>query len=200
LDNAGSVQADRLTLTADAVDNGGRVQGTSALTLNGVSRYTGTDGSQLLSGGTATLAIDNADNAGLWQAGDLRFSGASLTSRGQITGQDSLTVDAASLTNSGQLTTQGMATLRGRQFDNGGTLTVLGGFDAQFSDAVTNQAGGRLLSGAAGSLATGTLLNQGLWQSDRLTLTADTLRNQGTLLGLDDGHVQLTGAYVGEAG
>ncbi|MCA7015244.1 hemolysin BL-binding protein, partial [Dickeya dadantii] len=200
LDNAGSVQADTLTLTADAVDNGGRVQGTSALTLNGVSRYTGTDGSQLLSGGTATLAIDNADNAGLWQAGDLRFSGASLTSRGQITGLDSLTVDAASLTNTGQLTTRGLATLRGRQFDNGGTLTALGGFDAQFSDNVTNQGGGQLLSGGTGHLTTGTLVNRGRWQSDRLTLTADTLRNPGTLLGLDDGNIQLTGAYVGEAG
>ncbi|WP_420025872.1 beta strand repeat-containing protein, partial [Dickeya dadantii] len=200
LNNAGSVQADRLTLTADAVDNGGRVQGTSALTLNGVSRYTGTDGSQLLSGGTATLAIDNADNAGLWQAGDLRFRGASLTSRGQITGLDSLTVDAASLTNSGQLTTRGLATLRGQRFDNGGTLTALGGFEARFSDGVTNQGGGQLLSGGTGSLATGTLVNRGRWQSERLALTADTLRNPGTLLGLDDGNIQLTGAYVGEAG
>ncbi|WP_284602905.1 hemagglutinin repeat-containing protein [Dickeya dadantii] len=200
LDNAGSVQADRLTLTADTVDNGGRVQGTSALTLNGVSRYTGTDGSQLLSGGTATLAIDNADNAGLWQAGELRFRGASLTSRGQITGLDSLTVDAASLTSTGQLTTRGLATLRGQRFDNGGTLTALGGFTARFSDSVTNQGGGQLLSGGTGSLTTGTLVNRGRWQSDRLTLTADTLRNPGSLLGLDDGNIQLTGAYVGEAG
>ncbi|OOC11710.1 hypothetical protein BM451_20190, partial [Dickeya dadantii] len=168
--------------------------------LNGVSRYTGTDGSQLLSGGTATLAIDNADNAGLWQAGELRFRGASLTSRGQITGLDSLTVDAASLTSTGQLTTRGLATLRGQRFDNGGTLTALGGFTARFSDSVTNQGDGQLLSGGTGSLTTGTLDNRGRWQSDRLTLTADTLRNPGTLLGLDDGNIQLTGAYVGEAG
>ncbi|NUA46381.1 Filamentous hemagglutinin [Dickeya solani] len=200
LDNAGSVQADTLTLRADTVTNAGRMQGTAALTLNGVSRYTGTDSSQLLSGGTATLAIDNADNAGLWQAGVLNVSGTALTNRGGLVGLTGLTIDAASLTNLGQLTTPGMATLRGRQFDNGGTLTALGGFDAQFSDAVTNQAGGRLLSGGAGSLATGTLLNQGLWQSGRLTLTADRLRNPGTLLGLDDGNIQLTGTYVGEAG
>ncbi|WP_416135355.1 hemagglutinin repeat-containing protein, partial [Dickeya solani] len=200
LDNAGSVQADTLTLRADTVTNAGRMQGTSALTLNGVSRYTGNADSQLLSGGTATLAIDNADNAGLWQAGVLNVSGTSLTNHGTLLGQRGLQLEAASLTNLGQLTTQGMATLRGRQFDNGGTLTALGGFDAQFSDAVTNQAGGRLLSGGAGSLATGTLLNQGLWQSGRLTLTADRLRNPGTLLGLDDGNIQLTGTYVGEAG
>ncbi len=161
LDNAGSVQADRLTLTADAVDNGGRVQGTSALTLNGVSRYTGTDGSQLLSGGTATLAIDNADNAGLWQAGVLNVSSTSLTNRGTLLGQRGLQLEAASLTSTGQLTTRGLATLRGQRFDNGGTLTALGGFEARFSDTVTNQGGGQLLSGGTGSLTTGTLVNRG---------------------------------------
>ncbi|WP_241491365.1 hypothetical protein, partial [Dickeya solani] len=91
----------------------GRMQGTAALTLNGVSRYTGTDSSQLLSGGTATLAIDNADNAGLWQAGVLNVSGTALTNRGGLVGLTGLTIDAASLTNLGQLTTPGMATLRG---------------------------------------------------------------------------------------
>ncbi|MBI0451645.1 hypothetical protein, partial [Dickeya dianthicola] len=145
------------------------------------------------------LALDTADNAGLWQAGELTVRGTSLTSRGQITGLNSLTVDAASLTNTGQLTTQGEATLRGRQFDNGGTLTALGGFSAQYSDHVTNQTGGRLLSGGRGQLTTGTLDNRGLWQASRLALTADTLFNQGTLLGLDDGDLQLTGAYQGGA-
>ncbi|NKI74446.1 hemolysin BL-binding protein, partial [Dickeya sp. CFBP 2040] len=199
LDNAGVLQGDALTLQAGTLDNRGRLQGTAALTLSGVSRYTGSDNSQLLSGGTATLAIDNADNAGLWQAQDLRFSGTSLTSRGQITGLNSLTVDAASLSNTGQLATQGMATLHGQQFDNGGTLTALGGFNAQFSDNVTNQAGGQLLSGGSGQIATGTLRNQGLWQSARLSLNAETLDNQGTLLGLEDGTLQLTGAYQGGA-
>ncbi|MGM3184507.1 hemagglutinin repeat-containing protein, partial [Dickeya oryzae] len=195
--NAGALQGDALTLQAGTVDNRGRIQGTTALTLDGVSRYTSTDSSQLLSGGTAMLAIDNTDNAGLWQAGDLRLRGTSLTSRGQISGLNSLTVDAASLSNSGQLTTQGLATLRGQQFDNGGTLTALGGFNAQFRDNVTNRAGGQLLSGGSGQLATGTLRNQGLWQSARLSLNAETLDNQGTLLGLDDGTLQLTGAYQG---
>ncbi|WP_029729529.1 hemagglutinin repeat-containing protein, partial [Dickeya dianthicola] len=197
LSNAGDLQGDALTVRAGTVDNAGRIQGTAALTLDGVARYTGGTDSRLLSGGALTLALDSADNGGLWQAGDLRFSGASLTSRGQITGLNSLNIDADSLTSDGRLTTRGMATLRGRQFDNGGTLTALGGFNAQFSDHVTNQAGGQWLSGATGQLTTGTLDNRGLWQASRLALTADTLFNQGTLLGLDDGDLQLTGAYVG---
>ncbi|RNM21853.1 hemolysin BL-binding protein, partial [Dickeya undicola] len=200
LDNAGVLQGDALTLQATTVNNDGRVQGTSALTLSGVSRYTGTDGSQLLSGGAATLGIDNADNAGLWQAGDLRFTGTTLTNSGTLYGRGGLTLDAARLTNRGQLTTQGLATLRGQQFDNGGTLTALGGFTAQYGDSVTNQRDGQLLSGGTGYLTTGTLDNQGLWQSDRLDLTADTLHNAGTLLGLDDGDLRLTGAYQGESG
>nr|WP_192451947.1 hypothetical protein [Dickeya fangzhongdai] len=199
LDNAGQIQGDALTLQAGTVDNAGRVQGTSALTLSGVSRYTGGAGSQLLSGGTATLAIDNADNAGLWQADELRVTGATLTNGGTLTGLNGLSLDTASLTNTGQLSTQGLATLRGQQFDNGGTLTALGGFDARYGDRVTNRVGSQLLSGGSGRLTTGTLLNQGLWQSDRLTLEAATLDNRGTLLGVTDGVIQLTGAYQGGA-
>ncbi|WP_033570988.1 beta strand repeat-containing protein, partial [Dickeya undicola] len=200
LDNAGVLQGDALTLQAGTVDNRGRIQGTAALTLDGVSRYTGTDGSQLLSGGTATLGIDNADNAGLWQAGALRFTGTTLTNSGTLYGRGGLTLDAARLTNRGQMGTQGEATLRGRQFDNGGTLTALGGFTAQYGDSVTNQRDGQLLSGGTGYLTTGTLDNQGLWQSDRLDLTADTLHNAGTLLGVTDSAVQLSGDYRGEVG
>ncbi|ULR29337.1 hemagglutinin repeat-containing protein [Dickeya fangzhongdai] len=199
LDNAGQIQGDALTLQAGTVDNAGRVQGTSALTLSGVSRYTGGAGSQLLSGGTAALAIDNANNAGRWQAGELRVTGATLTNGGTLTGLNGLSLDTASLTNTGQLTTQGEATLRGQQFDNGGTLTALGGFDARYGDRVTNRSSGQLLSGGRGRLTTGTLLNQGLWQSDRLTLEAATLDNRGTLLGVTDGVIQLTGAYQGGA-
>ncbi|AYH48267.1 hemolysin BL-binding protein [Dickeya fangzhongdai] len=199
LDNAGQIQGDALTLQAGTVDNAGRVQGTSALTLSGVSRYTGGAGSQLLSGGTAALAIDNADNAGLWQADELRVTGATLTNGGTLTGLNGLSLDAAVLTNTGQLSTQGLATLRGQQFDNGGTLTALGGFDARYGDRVTNRSNGQLLSGGRGRLTTGTLLNQGLWQSDRLTLEAATLDNRGTLLGVTDGVIQLTGAYQGGA-
>ncbi|TYL40742.1 hypothetical protein, partial [Dickeya sp. ws52] len=86
---------------------------------------------------------------GLWQAGELRVSGASLTNRGRITGLNGLTLDAAGLGNTGQLATQGRATLRGRQFDNGGTLTALGDLTADFGDGLVNQAGGQLLSGGA---------------------------------------------------
>ncbi|WKV50843.1 hemagglutinin repeat-containing protein [Dickeya fangzhongdai] len=199
LDNAGVLQGDALTLQAATVDNAGRVQGTSALTLTGVSRYTGGADSRLLSGGTATLAIDNADNAGVWQADELRVTGTTLTNGGTLSGLRGLSLDAAGLTNTGQLTTQGEATLRGRQFDNGGTLTALGGFTAQYDDGVTNRRGGQLLSGGRGRLTTGTLRNQGLWQSDRLTLDAATLDNAGTLLGVTDGAIQLTGAYQGGA-
>ncbi|WPD75910.1 hemagglutinin repeat-containing protein [Dickeya fangzhongdai] len=200
LDNAGQIQGDALALQAGTVGNLGRIQGTSALTLSGVSRYTGGADSRLLSGGTATLAIDNADNAGVWQAGALNVTGTTLTNGGTLTGLNGLSLDAASLTNTGQLTTQGEAMLRGRQFDNGGTLTALGGFDARYGDSVTNRSSGRLLSGGSGRLTTGTLLNQGLWQSDRLTLNASQLDNQGTLLGVTDGAIQLTGAYQGGSG
>ncbi|WP_368266066.1 hemagglutinin repeat-containing protein [Dickeya chrysanthemi] len=197
LSNAGVLQGDALTVRAGTVDNAGSLQGTAALTLDGVTRYDGGADSRLLSGGAMTLALDAADNGGVWQAGDLRVSGTSLTNRGQITGLSGLTIDATGLSNTGRLATQGRATLRGRQFDNGGTLTALGDLTADFRDGIVNQAGGQLLSGGVGQLTTGTLTNAGRVQGQDLTLTADTLFNQGTLLGLDDGAIQLTGAYVG---
>ncbi|MEI7348130.1 beta strand repeat-containing protein, partial [Dickeya chrysanthemi] len=197
LSNAGVLQGDALTVRAGTVDNAGSLQGTAALTLDGVTRYDGGADSRLLSGGAMTLALDAADNGGVWQAGDLRVSGTSLTNRGQITGLSGLTIDATGLSNTGQLATQGRATLRGRQFDNGGTLTALGDLTADFRDGIVNQAGGQLLSGGVGQLTTGTLTNAGWVQGQDLTLTADTLFNQGSLLGLDDGAIQLTGAYVG---
>ncbi|OOC11711.1 hypothetical protein BM451_20185, partial [Dickeya dadantii] len=47
-----------------------------------------------------------------------------------------------------------------------------------------NQASGRWLSHGESRLTAGTLDNQGQWQGDSLTATADRIRNAGQLLGL----------------
>ncbi|MCL6336445.1 hemolysin BL-binding protein, partial [Pectobacterium carotovorum subsp. carotovorum] len=91
-------------------------------------------------------------------------------------------------------------TLTGTTLENGGTLTGVGGFTLQLTDRVDNLATGRLLSGGVGELTTGVLSNQGLWQSDDLRLTARDLDQQGHLLGVQRGTLQLTGAYQGAQG
>ncbi|GKW06305.1 hemagglutinin repeat-containing protein [Pectobacterium carotovorum] len=200
LNNAGTLQANDLQLRAREMDNQGRIQGTDALRLLDVLRYVGDKGSQLLSKGAATLQAKQADNAGLWQAGTLTLNGDTFSNSGTVAGLNSLSLNGDVLKNQGELFSQGAVTLTGTTLENGGTLTGVGGFTLQLTDRVDNLATGRLLSGGVGELTTGVLSNQGLWQSDDLRLTARDLDQQGHLLGVQRGTLQLTGAYQGAQG
>ncbi|WP_273543753.1 hemagglutinin repeat-containing protein [Pectobacterium carotovorum] len=200
LRNAGTLQANDLQLRANEIDNQGRIQGTDALRLLDVLRYVGDKGSQLLSKGAATLQAKQAENAGLWQAGTLTLNGDMFSNSGTVAGLNSLSLNGDQLRNQGELFSQGAVTLTGKTLENGGTLTGVGGFTLQLTDRVDNLATGRLLSGGVGELTTGVLSNQGLWQSDELRLTARDLDQQGHLLGVQRGTLQLTGAYQGAQG
>ncbi|AVT58658.1 hemagglutinin repeat-containing protein [Pectobacterium versatile] len=200
LNNAGTLQANDLQLRAREMDNQGRIQGTDALRLLDVLRYVGDKSSQLLSKGAATLQAKQANNAGLWQAGTLTLNGDTFSNSGTVAGLNSLSLNGDVLKNQGELFSQGAVTLTGTTLENGGTLTGVGGFTLNLTDRVDNLATGRLLSGGVGELTTGALSNQGLWQSDELRLTARDLDQQGHLLGVQRGTLQLTGAYQGAQG
>ncbi|WP_409308717.1 hemagglutinin repeat-containing protein [Pectobacterium sp. B1J-3] len=200
LSNAGTLQANDLQLRASDIDNQGRIQGTDALRLLDVLRYVGDKNSQLLSKSDATLNTKQAENAGLWQAGALTLNGELFSNRGTVAGLNSLSLNSDQLINQGELFSQGVVTLTGNTLENGGTLTGIDGFTLQLTDRVDNLATGRLLSGGIGDLTTGVLTNQGLWQSDDLRLTARELDQQGNLLGVQHGTLQLTGTYLGTQG
>ncbi|WP_318012715.1 hemagglutinin repeat-containing protein, partial [Pectobacterium versatile] len=200
LSNAGTLQANDLQLRAREIDNQGRIQGTDALRLLDVLRYVGDKSSQLLSKGAATLQAKQAENAGLWQAGTLTLNGDTFSNSGTVAGLNRLSLNGDQLRNQGELFSQGAVTLTGTALENGGTLTGVGGFTLQLTNRVDNLATGRLLSGGVGELTTGVLSNQGLWQSDELRLTARDLDQQGNLLGVQRGTLQLTGAYQGAQG
>ncbi|MCL6399642.1 hemolysin BL-binding protein, partial [Pectobacterium carotovorum subsp. carotovorum] len=200
LSNAGALQAGDLQLRAREMENQGRIQGTDALRLLDVLRYVGDKSSQLLSKGAATLQAKQANNAGLWQAGTLTLNGDTFNNSGTVAGLNSLSLNGDVLKNQGEMFSQGAVTLTGTTLENGGTLTGVGGFTLQLTDRVDNLATGRLLSGGVGELTTGVLSNQGLWQSDELRLTARDLDQQGHLLGVQRGTLQLTGAYQGTQG
>ncbi|MEQ9943515.1 hemagglutinin repeat-containing protein [Pectobacterium aroidearum] len=198
--NAGTLQANDLQLRADEIDNQGRLQGTDVLRLLDVLRYVGDKSSQLLSNGVATLHATRVDNAGLWQAGTLTLNGDTFSNSGTVAGQSGLSLNGDALNNQGELFSQGAVTLTGKTLENGGTLTGVGGFTLNLTDRVDNLATGRLLSGGTGELTTGVLRNQGLWQSDALQLTARDLEQQGNLLGVQRGTLQLSGTYQGAQG
>ncbi|MEI7369014.1 hemagglutinin repeat-containing protein [Pectobacterium sp. 1950-15] len=198
--NAGTLQANDLQLRAGEIDNQGRIQGTDALRLLDVLRYVGDKSSQLLSNGVATLHATRVDNAGLWQAGTLTLNGDTFSNSGTVAGLNGLLLNGDALNNQGELFSQGTVTLTGKTLENSGTLTGVGGFTLNLTDRVDNLATGRLLSGGTGELTTGVLNNQGLWQSDALHLTARDLDQQGNLLGVQRGTLQLTGSYQGAQG
>ncbi|WP_254592624.1 hemagglutinin repeat-containing protein [Pectobacterium polaris] len=200
LRNAGTLQASDLQLRAEDIDNQGRIQGTDALRLLDVLRYVGNKSSQLLSKGAATLQAKQADNAGLWQAGTLTLNGDTFSNSGTVAGLNSLSLNGDQLRNQGELFSQGAVTVTGKTLENSGTLTGVGGFTLDLTDRVDNLASGRLLSGGTGELTTGVLSNQGLWQSDDLRLTARDLEQQGNLLGVQRGTLQLSGTYQGAQG
>ncbi|MEQ9866557.1 beta strand repeat-containing protein, partial [Pectobacterium aroidearum] len=200
LSNAGTLQANDLQLRADEIDNQGRIQGTDALRLLDVLRYVGNKSSQLLSNGVATLHATRADNTGLWQAGTLLLNGDTFSNSGTVAGLNGLSLSGYALNNQGELFSQGTVTVTGKTLENGGTLTGVGGFTLQLTDRVDNLTTGRLLSGGTGELTTGVLRNQGLWQSDALRLTARDLEQQGNLLGVQRGTLQLSGSYQGAQG
>ncbi|MEQ9866556.1 beta strand repeat-containing protein, partial [Pectobacterium aroidearum] len=200
LSNAGTLQANDLQLRADEIDNQGRIQGTDALRLLDVLRYVGDKSSQLLSNGVATLHATRVDNAGLWQAGTLTLNGDMFSNSGTVAGLNGLSLNGDTLNNQGELFSQGAVTVTGKTLENGGTLTGVGGFTLNLTGRVDNLATGRLLSGGTGEVTTGVLRNQGLWQSDALQLTARDLEQQGNLLGVQRGTLQLSGAYQGAQG
>ncbi|MDY4347556.1 hemagglutinin repeat-containing protein, partial [Pectobacterium brasiliense] len=200
LRNAGTLQANGLQLRAGEIDNQGRIQGTDALRLLDVLHYVGDKSSQLLSKGAATLQAKQADNAGLWQAGTLTLDGDTFRNSGTVAGLNGLSLNGDALNNQGELFSQGTVTLTGTTLENGGALTGVGGFTLNLTDRVDNLATGRLLSGGTGELTTGVLNNQGLWQSDALHLTARDLEQQGNLLGVQRGTLQLSGSYQGAQG
>ncbi|WP_276203382.1 hemagglutinin repeat-containing protein [Pectobacterium brasiliense] len=200
LSNAGTLQANDLQLRVGEIDNQGRIQGTDALRLLDVLRYVGNKSSQLLSKGAATLQAKQADNAGLWQAGTLTLNGDTFRNSGTVAGLNGLLLSGDGLHNQGELFSQGTVSLTGKTLENSGTLTGVGGFTLQLTNRVDNLATGRLMSGGTGELTTGVLRNQGLWQSDALHLTARDLEQQGNLLGVQRGTLQLSGTYQGAQG
>ena len=199
--NQGTLAADRLSLTAPQLTNGGLIQGNSALTLANAQIANQRSGN-ILSGGPLTLTPDQLDNDGLLQVnGALDLTARQLNNGGKITA-DSMTLHMDDrLNNSGELLAQQQATLNAQTLDNSGAIaardltltadTLHNQGAAQGDDRLEataqqldNQRGGTLLSGGQLDLHGERLTNDGALQGDRLAFDAGTLINQGAMTGL----------------
>ncbi|WP_077166515.1 contact-dependent inhibition effector tRNA nuclease [Escherichia coli] len=202
--SSGHWQGKRVLITADSLANSGAIQAADSLTARLTGALVSTAGSKVTSNGEMALSALNLSNSGQWIAKNLTLKANSLTSAGDITGVDSLTLTvnqtlnnhasgkllsagvltlkADSVTNDGQF--QGNATtITAGQLTNGGhlqgetlTLTASGG--------VNNRSGGVLMSRNALNVSTATLSNQGTIQGGGgVSLNAtDRLQNDGKIL------------------
>ena len=202
--SSGHWQGKRVLITADSLANSGAIQAADSLTARLTGELVSTAGSKVTSNGEMALSALNLSNSGQWVAKNLTLKANSLTSAGDITGVDTLTLTvnqtlnnqangkllsagvltlkADSVTNDGQL--QGNATtITAGQLTNGGhlqgetlTLTASGG--------VNNRSGGVLMSRNALNVSTATLSNQGTIQGGGgVSLNAtDRLQNDGKIL------------------
>ncbi|EFB1461919.1 filamentous hemagglutinin N-terminal domain-containing protein, partial [Escherichia coli] len=205
MNNGGSLlTSGDLTITAGSLANSGAIQAADSLTARLTGELVSTAGSKVTSNGEMALSALNLSNSGQWIAKNLTLKANSLTSAGDITGVDALTLTvnqtlnnhasgkllstgvltlkADSVTNDGQL--QGNATtITAGQLTNGGhlqgetlTLTASGG--------VNNRSGGVLMSRNALNVSTATLSNQSTIQGGGgVSLNAtDRLQNDGKIL------------------
>lgn len=202
--SSGHWQGKRVLITADSLANSGAIQAADSLIARLTGEFVSAAGSKVTSNGEMALSALNLSNSGQWIAKNLTLKANSLTSAGDITGVDALTLTvnqtlhnqtngkllsagvltlkADSATNDGQL--QGNATtITAGQLTNGGhlqgetlTLTASGG--------VNNRSGGVLMSRNALNVSTATLSNQGTIQGGGgVSLNAtDRLQNDGKIL------------------
>ncbi|UJR54626.1 hemagglutinin repeat-containing protein [Dickeya zeae] len=197
LETAGGLSAQGLQLHTGLWRNQGTVNlgGDGQLTLEALD-----NSGILLSSGAWDITGGRLGNRGSLGGTRLSVTADSLDNSGTLLGAQALTIAAGQQQNSGLLNTDGLMTLLGTTLDNSGTVKAQGGLSAAFDGRIDNRANGQLLSVGRGEITTGVLSNQGVWQADNLALTSGSLDNSGRILGVNNGTLQLSGAYTGLTG
>ncbi|WP_431221659.1 hemagglutinin repeat-containing protein [Serratia sp. L9] len=160
--NLGRIQGNDVWVNGGTLDNSGRIQGETGLTLNLSGGLTNNTTGTLLSQNALTITSPYWVNIGLMQ------SGADTRIEGRVSGR-----------NDGSLLAGSNLSLHGGQFTNTGWLqaaTLLLNADASDNS-------GTLLAELQGTLTGSSLNNQGTVQGSHLALNTQQLTNGGTLLG-----------------
>ncbi|EEZ4500825.1 contact-dependent inhibition effector tRNA nuclease [Escherichia coli] len=202
--SSGHWQGKQVLITADSLANSGAIQAADSLTARLTGELVSTAGSKVTSNGEMALSALNLSNSGQWIAKNLTLKANSLTSAGDITGVDALTLTVNQTLNnhaSGKLLSAGVLTLKADSVKNDGQLqgnatTITAGqltngghlqgetLTLTASGGVNNRSGGVLMSRNALNVSTATLSNQGTIQGGGgVSLNAtDRLQNDGKIL------------------
>ncbi|HEF1008826.1 TPA: hypothetical protein R9B48_005358, partial [Escherichia coli] len=123
--SSGYWQGKRVLITADSLANSGAIQAADSLTARLTGELVSTAGSKVTSNGEMALSALNLSNSGQWIAKNLTLKANSLTSAGDITGVDALTLTVNQTLNnhaSGKLLSAGVLTLKADSVTNDGQL------------------------------------------------------------------------------
>ena len=160
--SAGSIVGNTLTLNADRLESAGLLQGDIALSLTAGMLYL-LAGSRTLTAGVLSLSGTSLTTAGQLQGENVSLRGRDWTNRGSLLATGSLDASTSgTLSNTGELMSQGDITLNAINTVNNGSLL---------------SAGDLLLTG-------NTLRNNGTVQGNRVTAHQDSITNSGTLIGI----------------
>ncbi|MFC7775936.1 hemagglutinin repeat-containing protein [Pantoea sp. GCM10028869] len=201
LNNSGSIAAQQLNASGDVLKNQSLLQGDSGLSAD-FRQFSNLSAGQLLSNGLLAVKGAIADNAGVMQGNNVDYQFGSLINSGSFYGINSLkgqsdglldnrgsltaggnaSLTAGNLQNSGKVLSDNLM-LRGNSLSNSGLWQGTSSLDAQSGGALTQVAGGKMLTGGELLLNAADLKTSGTIQGDNAQISAGDWQNQGSLLG-----------------
>ncbi|WP_158699235.1 hemagglutinin repeat-containing protein [Cronobacter dublinensis] len=161
LTNRGALQGDTLTAYQNQINNQGSMTGAQGLTLT--VRPQPRMARMLLAAPARELI--NGANGALLTGGTLRIDSGAVTNAGRWQGQQIL--------------------LNAQRLDHSGAIQSADGLNITLSGDLNSLAGSKITALGAAALDALAMTNQGEWTAKNLTLTGDSLRNEGAITGVN---------------
>ncbi|NWC65553.1 hemagglutinin repeat-containing protein [Cedecea sp. P7760] len=186
LNNAGMLLGDTVEVNANTINNGGLLQGNSALKVGSVtpSALTNQKDGRVITGGQLAINADQISNAGVIQGQQLGVKAASWNNSGSALGINGLTAQVDNqLTNDGQLLSQGVSRITAGTLSNAGALLSEGNLDLTLASGLTNT--GAMTANGVATVTAPVMLNQGQIVAKNLSLSGSSLNNSGDISGVE---------------
>ncbi|EOW6772245.1 hemagglutinin repeat-containing protein [Cronobacter muytjensii] len=161
LTNRGALQGDTLTAYQNQINNQGSITGAQGLTLT--ARPQPRMARMLLAAPARELI--NGANGALLTGGTLRIDSGAVTNAGRWQGQHIL--------------------LNAQRLDHSGAIQSADGLNITLSGDLNSLAGSKITALGTATLDALAMTNRGEWAAKNLTLTGDSLRNDGAITGVN---------------
>ncbi|HDI3034133.1 TPA: hemagglutinin repeat-containing protein [Cronobacter turicensis] len=161
LTNRGALQGDTLSAYQNQINNQGTLTGVQGLTLT--ARPQPRMARMLLA--VPARELINGANGALLTGGTLRIDSGAVTNAGRWQGQNIL--------------------LNAQRLDHSGAIQSADGLNITLSGDLTSLAGSKITALGTAALNALAMTNQGEWAAKNLTLTGNSLRNDGAITGVN---------------